>query len=85
VIGGLHEVRNRWLAAEQGWTENDSGEDFADNFGLAQPDEEISQGLREANQKQEYEQDRSEVRVGQVGARERRISDAAGRGGVVRR
>jgi hypothetical protein len=54
-------------AAEQGGAEKDPGKNFADDPGLAELDEEKSEQVSQAYEKQEKKEDRGEVGVGHSG------------------
>ena len=51
MFAGLHQSCNDGQAPEQGRTEHYTGTDFADDFGLAQPDEQVAQHLCQAYEK----------------------------------
>jgi len=52
-------------STEQRRAEYDAGQNFADYLGLAQPDKQIPEQLRQSNQQQEDEKDGSEIGVRQ--------------------
>jgi hypothetical protein len=64
VHGALHDVREERQAAEQRGTEHDTGEDFADDLGLAEKDEDVAEKLRTAGEEQKGEEEGSELGVG---------------------
>ena len=48
---------NRWKSAEQRGAEYNSGQYFADDLRLSQPDKQVAQQLRESNQEQKDKED----------------------------